>query len=64
MTAPSAEVFELAERVKALSPGDALRLAADLLDRDQVRQAHAVARPVVERLGLALALARLREATT
>ena len=55
---PSKELVGLAERIKALSPPDKLRLAAGLLERGKAETAYTIMRQVTVELGAALALSR------
>ncbi len=57
----ASEIEQLAERIKALSPPDALRLAAGLLEQRKEKLAHQIAERVVLELGAALALREFDE---
>ena len=52
------DLADLADRIKALSPPDKLRLAAGLLDRGKPETAYLIMRQATEELGAALALSR------
>lgn len=54
---PSPDVEAIAARTLKLSPPDRLRLAAELLEERKPQLAHAIAKHVVDELGLALFLA-------
>lgn len=53
------KLYNLSNEIKALSPPDKLRLAADLLEKQRADLAHTIARGVVEELGAALAIRSL-----
>jgi hypothetical protein len=55
------EIEALAEKIKKLSPPDALRLAAGLLEQRKAKLAHQIAERVVLELGAALALRELAD---
>jgi hypothetical protein len=50
------DVRDLADQIKALSPPEKLRLAADLLDAKRGDVAHSIIQSVATELGAALAL--------
>lgn len=56
------ELEALADKIKALSPPDALRLAAGLLEQRKAKLAHQIAERVVLELGAALALREFEDA--
>lgn len=57
----AAEVAALNAEIRALSPPDKLRLAANLLEAKKPELAHTIAEQVVLELGAAMALRKLRE---
>lgn len=58
MTTLSANITDLADKIKNLSPPDKLRLAAGLLEQRKAQLAYTIARQVTEELGAALALSK------
>jgi hypothetical protein len=50
------DIHELAEQIKALTPPERLRMAADLMERKRGDIAYVIAKTVVDELGAALAL--------
>ena len=50
---------DIAAQVEALSPPDQLHLAADLLEKRKADLAYAIAKRVVNELGIALAIKRI-----
>lgn len=56
----ASDVSDLAAQIKALSPQDKLRLAADLFDAGKREMAHTIAEGVVLEWGAAMALDMLR----
>ena len=52
------ELADLADRIRALSPPDKLRLAAGLLDGGKAETAYLIMRQTTEELGAALTLSR------
>jgi len=55
----SSEAAAIAEQIKALSPPDQLRLAAELMERQKGDIAYSIIEHVKTELGAALALRRL-----
>lgn len=55
----SSEVEAIAEKIKALSPPEKLRLAADLLEHQKPEIAYSIIEHVKTELGAALAIRKL-----
>lgn len=53
------ELTKIADEIKALSPPNRLRLAADLMDQRKGEIAYTIAKGVVEELGAAIAVRQL-----
>ena len=53
-----AVLTDLFEKIKALSPPDRLRLAAELLEKRKTQLAYTIARQVADEIGAVLALSK------
>lgn len=59
-TGPASSLQSIADEIRALTPANQLRLAADLIEKQQFDLAHTIASVVVNELGLVATIVRPR----